>query len=312
MKIINKIFLPLVYGILYALSLMPMRIQYVFSDLMYLIIYKIAGYRRKTVRGNLESSFPEKSKADIKKTEREFYHWFCDYIVETFKLLSIGRGEMRRRMVFKGTEAIEELINEGKSCGLYLGHYCNWEWISTLPMSITGKCVCAELYHPLENSLFDKIFLKFRQRFGSVCIPMQESMRHIVRYRNEGQPLVIGYIADQKPHWKNIHLWMDFLNHKDTPVLTGAERIVKRMGQAFFYADVRRVRRGYYECEFKLLERDTTGIPDYQITERYMRALERNIRREPAFWLWSHDRWKRTRAEFDRRFYEKDGRVYER
>lgn len=302
----------MVYGILYVLSLLPMRIQYVLSDGLYLIIYRLAGYRRKTVRGNLTSSFPEKDEKEIRKIEREFYHWFCDYIVETFKLLSIGRGEMKRRMVFKGTEKLEELVNEGVSCGVLLGHYCNWEWISTLPLSVSGECIFAELYHPLENKLFDDIFLKFRQRFGSVCIPMQESMRHIVKYRKEGKPIVMGYIADQKPHWKNMHLWMDFLNHKDTPVLTGSERIMKRTGQAFFCADVRRIKRGYYECDIKLLERHTADIPDYQITERYMRELEQGIRRAPAFWLWTHDRWKRTREEFDRRFYEKDGRVYEK
>lgn len=276
---------------------------------MYIIIYKMAGYRRKTVRGNLTTSFPDKGKDEIKKIEQDFYHWFCDYIVETFKLLSIGREEMKRRMVFKGTEKMEELIEEGVSCGVFLGHYCNWEWVSTLPLAINEKCINAELYHPLENEIFNELFLRLRQRFGSVCIPMQESIRRILKYKQEGQPVIIGYIADQKPHWRNIHLWMDFMNHKDTPMLTGSERILKRMGQAFFYADVKRIRRGYYECEFKLMERDTKDIPDYQITERYMKELEKSIHRDPALWLWSHDRWARTRKEFERRFYEKDGHV---
>ena len=60
----------------------------------------------------------------------------------------------------------------------------------------------------------------------------------------EEQPIVIGYIADQAPFWNNIHHWVDFLNH-DTPVLTGSERIIKKTGQAVFYGDVSRVRRGY-------------------------------------------------------------------
>lgn len=123
--------------------------------------------------------------------------------------------------------------------------------------------------------------------------------------------MIIGYIADQKPNWRNIHFWVDFLNHY-TPVFTGSERIIKRTRQAFFYGDVRRIKRGYYECEFKLIEQHSEQIPDYELTQRYMQELERSIRRDPAYWLWSHDRWSRTKEEFDYRFYIKDGKVYEK
>ncbi len=225
--------------------------------------------------------------------------------------MTISEKEMRRSMVFKGPENIDRLVAEGVSCGVMLGHYCNWEWISTLPLSITPKAICAELYHPIENPDFDRMFLFLRQRFRSICIPMEETLRHIVRYQREGRPIIIGYIADQKPNWRNIHLWVPFLNHL-TPVFTGSERIVKRTRQAAFYGDVRRVKRGYYECEFHLIARDTATIPDYQLTERYIQELERTIRRDPALWLWSHDRWSRTKEEFDYRFYVKDGKVYEK
>lgn len=288
-----------------------MRIHYLLSDGIYLIVYYVLHYRKKVVRKNLTSAFPEKSEKEIKHIERDFYHWFCDYLVETFKLMTISEKEIRRRMTFKGTEIIDKLISEGVSCGIMLGHYCNWEWISTLPLAVTDKAVCAELYHPIENPDFNWLFLSIRQRFGSVCIPMEETLRHIVKYQHDGQPLVMGYIADQKPNWRNIHLWMDFLNH-NTPMFTGSERIVKRTKQAFFYGDVRRVKRGYYECEFKLMEQHSEIIPDYELTERYMKELEKTIRRDPAFWLWSHDRWSRTKEEFDYRFYVKDGKVYEK
>ena len=299
------------FAVIKALSHLPLCVHYLIADFMYLVIYYLIHYRRKVVHGNLTSAFPEKSASEIKKIEHEFYHWFCDYIVETFKLASISREEMSRRMVFKGTEAIEQCWAEGQSCGVMLGHYCNWEWVSTLPLAMSEKGLCAELYHPIENPETDQFFLQLRQRFGSVCIPMERALRDIVKYRQEGRPLVIGYIADQKPNWRNIHLWMDFLNH-NTPIFTGTERIIKRTGQAFFYGDVRRVKRGYYECEFKLIDRHPDQVPDYELTERYMHEMEKTIRRDPAFWLWSHDRWSRTKEEFDYRFYIKDGKVYEK
>ena len=122
-----------IYGVLYLLSLLPLRIHYLFSDFFYLLVYYVVRYRVKLVRKNLADSFPEKSAEELRKTEKAFYHWFCDYIVETIKLISISKKELQRRMVFKGVEVIDEMIENGQSCAMYLGHYCNWEWVSSFP-----------------------------------------------------------------------------------------------------------------------------------------------------------------------------------
>lgn len=37
-----------------------------------------------------------------------------------------------------------------------------------------------------------------------------------------------------------------------------------------------------------------------EITEMFAHRLEQTIRKEPAYWLWSHKRWKMTREEADR------------
>ena len=233
------------YGLLYAISLLPLRLLYGLSDGLYLLVFHIARYRRHIAWKNLRSAFPERTETELRKTERAFYHWFCDYMVESIKLLSIGEKEMRRRMAFKGTERVDQCIDEGQSCAIYLGHYCNWEWVSSLPLWVSTRGQCGQIYHPLENVGMDKVFLSLRQRFGSVCIPMAESIRRIIKYRQKGIPTIIGYISDQKPVWFNIHHWCDFLHH-DTPVLTGTERIVRKLNQAVFYLEVSRVRRGYY------------------------------------------------------------------
>lgn len=310
-SIFTKIIAICSFAILGLLSLLPLWVLYLLSDGLYFFVYKVFAYRRNVVHENLKTSFPEKVEMEIETIEKEFYHWFCDYILETIKLISISRKEIKRRMVFKGTDIIDQYVNEGKSCGVMLGHYCNWEWISTLPLSINSHGICAELYHPVENPDFDRLFLYIRQRFGSVCIPMQETLRYVVKFQKKGRPMVIGYIADQKPNWRNIYLWTTFLNH-NTPVFTGSERIIKHMHQVFFYGDVRRIKRGYYECNFRLIEPDSEEMPDFKLTELYMRELEATIKREPALWLWTHDRWSRTKEEFDIRFYEKDGKIFEK
>ena len=312
---LKKIFSYIVYGIVYAfwytMSLLPLRLLYVFSDFLYLLIGVIVRYRHRVIWENLESSFPEKNKEELLKIEKDFYHYFADYLVETIKLMTMSPEELQKRMVFTGIEDVEKAVDQGLSCGCYLGHYGNWEWITSLPYWIPEKSLCCEFYHPLENALFDNLIKKVRERQGALCIPMQESLRRIVQFRQQGKPLVIGYIADQAPHWKNIHHWVDFLNH-DTPVLTGTERIIKKTRQAAFYMDVKRVKRGYFTCEFRLIAMDTKGISDFELTDIYFRELEKTIRRNPGCYLWSHNRWKRTREEFNERFEVIDGKVYEK
>jgi KDO2-lipid IV(A) lauroyltransferase len=232
-------------------------------------------------------------------------------MVESLKMMTISKEEMMRRCTFKGTALLDEAIEKGQSCGLYLGHYCNWEWVTSLPLFLKSNAVCGEIYHVLENADFDRLFKHMRERFGSICIPMAETLRVITKYKQQGQPVIIGYIADQKPLWRNIHLWVDFLNHT-TPVFTGSERLIRHGRQAFFYGDVRRVKRGFYECEFRLIDRHPEAMEENELTRIYMRELEKSIRRDPSLWLWSHNRWSRTKEEFDLRFEVRDGKVYEK
>jgi len=298
----------LLLGVWYMLSLLPFWVHYLLSDLLYLLAYKIIGYRKKVVRSNLATSFPEKTQEELLQIEKGFYHFLGDYLAESVKLISISEKNLKKRLVFKGQETVERCVNDGQSCAVYLGHYCNWEWITSLPLWVTPKAQCGQIYHPLENKVFDRVFLRLRQRMGAVCIPMQDTLRKILEYRQQGQPVVIGYISDQKPQWVNIHHWVDFLHH-DTPVLTGTERIARKVKHAVFYLDVRRIRRGYYEAEFRLITREPQQMPEYRLTDVYYEMLEASIRRAPEFWLWSHKRWARTREEFNERFEVIDGKV---
>lgn len=292
----------------YLLSLLPFWMHYLLSDLLYVILYRMIGYRKTVVRSNLATSFPEKSEAELRKIERDFYHFFGDYIAESVKLMTISRWNLKKRLVFKGTDVVNEVIESGQSCAVYMGHYCNWEYVTSLPLWVTPKAHCGQIYHPIENKDFDRLFLRLRQRQGSLSIPMQDTLRRLLEYRKEKQETIIGFISDQKPHWVNIHHWVDFLHH-DTPVLTGTERIVRKLNYAAFYLDMHRVRRGYYEAEFKLITRQPQEMGDYELTDAYFVMLEASIRRDPAFWLWSHNRWSRTREEFNERFEVIDGKV---
>ena len=304
----NKVVYYLVYGIWYLLSLLPFCVHYLFSDFVYLILYRLIGYRVKVVRNNLTTSFPEKSEAEIREIERKFYHRLCDYFVEAVKMMTMSERQIRRRMVFKNTEALNKCFDENQSIALYLGHTFNWEWITSLPLWITKKVHCGELYHALENEAFDKLFLHLRERWGSECIPLVDILRKTIEYKHKQQTTIIGYLGDQVPHWNNIHHWCWFLNH-DTPVMTGTERIAIKNRQAIFFLEMTQKKRGCYEAEFKLISRTPEQFKEFEITDIYHQMLEASIRRQPELWLWSHKRWKRTRKEFEERFMVVNGKV---
>jgi len=296
----NTVLYKMLYGLCYAISLLPLKALYVVSDMAVGLLYHVVRYRRRVVRKNLTTSFPDKSLKEIVRIEKNFYAWLCDYAVETVKLLSISRAEISRRMKFEAVDLLKNSIDNNRSCAVYLGHYCNWEWVTSLPLVVGKKATCMQIYHKLENKVFDSFFLKLRGRMGSESIPMAETLRRILKGRNDGECMVIGFIADQVPFWNNIHYWTNFLNH-DTPVFTGTERIARKCGMDVYYMDLKRPRRGYYTAEIKLITTDISKCENFEITERYWRLLEETVESAPCYWLWSHNRWKRNHKEWERR-----------
>lgn len=287
----------------FIISLLPLWVFYRLSDGLYYLVYHVVRYRRRVVYANLRSSFPEKSEAEIKRIAKDFYSFFCDYIVETLKFFSMGEKNIRKRMKFEGLNQVKEDFANGRSVSVYLGHYCNWEWISSLGLHLDEQC--GQIYHPLENATLDRLFLYMRGRFKAQSIKMDDTFLTILKWKKEGRKNIVGYIADQVPGYNNIHYWADFLHH-DTPVFTGAERISKIMDTAVYYIDVERPRRGYYVARFIKIADSLNEHPVFFATEQYFRLLEKNIQRAPQYWLWSHKRWKRTREEFNRMFTEEE------
>lgn len=276
-------------------SLLPFWIHYLVADcILYPIIYYIVGYRKQVVRRNIENAFPEKDEKERRKIERDFFHFFCDYIVETCRLYAMSETEMKRRLTFGGIEDMERELETHDFVFIYMGHYGNWEWVSSLQLWVNPAIQCAELYRPLKSKAFDDLFLRLRSRFGSECIAKNESLRRILTMKREGKKAIIGFISDQSPRRANIHLWVDFL-HQDTPVFTGTERIAKKVDASVFFADITRKSRGHYHCQMRPLTSTPNDYPDFQVTEIYMKELEDMIRRNPSIWLWSHKRWKHKR-----------------
>ena len=288
----------ILFGVWWLVSHLPLWFLHGVASVASVFLFHVIRYRRKVVHENIKSAFPELSSRERLIIERKFFTHFCDLMMESVKFFSISKKEMRRRMKFKGIELLEESCRNGRSCGVFLGHYGNWEWISSMPLWIDQNlCQCTQLYHPLENYVTDQLVLYTRKRFGGKNITADKSIKYMVNYMRQGKPILVGFIADQGPSWESIYHWNNFLRH-ETPWFTGAERIMQKLDMDVYYLEVRRVKRGYYEAEYKRITTEPKKFEQFKLTDIYSEMLEETIIRDPAYWLWSHRRWKRSKEEW--------------
>lgn len=273
------------------MSRLPFSVLYVMSGGIYVLLYHVARYRRKIVRKNLTECFPEKDLKEIRDIEKKSYRFFSDNIVESFKMSAMTPEEMGRRMRFTNVEEVNSVLRSGRSVALYLGHYGNWEWISSMPLHLEKSAVAAQIYHKLRNKAMDKIMLEHRGAHGAVNVDMYRTARYITELSADKRTSIIGFIADQSPKKREVRHFLQFLHHR-TPVLTGTEKITKHYGFDPWFVRIRKVRRGYYEAEFVHMHDDPKSVPDFELTRIYYEMLEQAIREKPELYLWTHKRFK--------------------
>jgi KDO2-lipid IV(A) lauroyltransferase len=284
------------YGITWIMTLLPFGIIYLFSDLLYPVMYYFPGYRRKVVETNLKNSFPEKSENERTAIARKYYRHLCDLIFETLKLVHMDNEQHRKRMQLTNPELLDRYYDEGRDVAVVLGHYGNWEWLNILP--VCTKLRNVPIYKPLQNKYFDRFMLNIRSMNDCDPTAMSNIIREIIKNRKIKRNALYGFMTDQTPPKGEIRYWTNFLN-QDTPVYLGAEKIAAKYDMAVVFLNIRKVKRGYYTFTAETLFEHAAGIPEDIITEAHVKRLEEIIREKPEFWLWSHRRWKHKRENTD-------------
>ena len=289
----NRLLYTIIYAFAYVIALLPFRILFFISDFFYFLIYYLVRYRRKLVWKNLNKAFPEKTPDEIHKIGKDFYRHFCDYFFETIKLLHISDSQIQKRFVIKNIETIQYFVDKRQPVVLYLGHYGNWEWVpsGSLQLKMDENTVFGQVYRPLKSVAFDRFFLLLRKRFHAVNFTKHNVFRDIVNLRKSNINWILGFMSDQKPSGNQIPHRMQFLN-QETPVLTGTEKIARHVGAAVCYLDIIYLKRGYYEANIFVITDNPAEMPEFEITEKYIRHLEQTIRRNPSAYLWTHNRWR--------------------
>ena len=274
------------------LSRLPLCVHYAFADgLLFPIMYHLVRYRRKVVAKNLRNAFPEKSDRERKSIERAFYHQFCDTIVETIYGFRISAEEMKQRVVFRNMEEVNRLVDAAGGGIFMLAHMGNWEWQASVQSWVSPGVTELNVYRQLKNKSMDELMLAIRAKRGGACVEKRRILREMIRFRAEHKPVTIGLISDQKPRPEVTRTWVEFL-HQDTGFLDGGEVLGTKFGYPVFYANIHRVKRGYYVTDFRTLAAHPEQCKQGEITAAYARELEQNIIEQPELWLWSHNRWK--------------------
>ena len=278
----------IIFGLLNLTAGLPLGILYIFSDLISFVLYHVIRYRRDVVITNLTSAFPDKSQKEIKNIEKSFYRFLGDQVVETIKLLHISDSELMKRVKVVNYEAVNNDLTEGKNIVILMGHYGNWEWVQEISRYFISSAFLSSIYHPLKNKVWDEFLIQLRRRWGAHIIPMKKATRTLLNKDNF--PWVCGFIADARPDAKNEDHTLEFLHHK-TYFITGPEIIGHKVGAEFFYLHMLRKRRGHYDIIFSRINPSDQDI-SFPYLRQFWREFEKTIEKAPAYWLWSHKRWK--------------------
>lgn len=283
------------YGFLYLLSLLPMRVLYMLSDFIYGIIYYVIGYRRKVVMDNLRQAFPEKPEAELGVISKKFYHNFIDSFIEVIKLLSAGESWLRKRFTVD-VQVLDEVYATGRSCQVHLGHTFNWEWGQIVLTHLTRYKVLV-VYMPISNKVFEKLFYRIRTRSGNGFLPAPQVREAIIPYLSS--QYLLALVADQSPGNMKTSYWIDFMG-RPTPFASGPEKTARNGNLPVVFASIHKPRRGYYHGTMHLACMDAEGLPEGELTRKYVRYLESVIHDRPDMWLWSHRRWKHAwKSEYE-------------
>jgi KDO2-lipid IV(A) lauroyltransferase len=280
------------YPLLWLLSILPFSVLYLFSDFVYLIIYYIIGYRKKTVRDNIALALPHLSEKERLVIEKKSYHHMCDMFLEMIKTMSISESEINKRFQFVNIEIYKELEKEGKSIALMCAHYASYEWVISINNKINFKGYA--IYKRINNKYFDKLVRDIRSKFKANLITTKETIPTIRENFKNNVLGIYGFASDQSPKISSAFHWNTFMGI-EVPVHTGAEMLAKKYSMNIVFLKVEKVKRGYYKAQFETPSKNVNEVPNYQITDQFLKLVEQQIHEAPEYYLWTHKRWKHRR-----------------
>lgn len=280
------------YPFLWCISMLPFRLLYLFSDFVYLIVYYLIGYRKKTVRENLALALPHLSTEERLAIEKKSFRHLCDMFLEMIKTMTISNKEISKRFVFTNMEVYKNLEAQEKSIAMMLAHYASYEWVISMNAYVNFSAFA--IYKKIANPYFDKLVRNIRSRFKANLITTKETIPVIINNNQNKELSIYGFASDQSPRISSAYHWQKFMG-VEVPVHTGAEMLSKKYDMNVIFLKVKKVKRGYYQASFEVLSDNAKEVPNYEITDQFLKLVEQQILEAPEYYLWTHKRWKHKR-----------------
>ena len=284
----------IIYPILWLISILPFPIFYLFSDFVCFLTYNIIGYRKKVVRANIKLALPHLSEKERLIIEKKFYSHMCDMFLEMIKTITITQKEIEKRFSFSNMEVYYEMEKKNKSIALMCAHYASYEWVVSMNYYTNFKGF--GIYKKLANPYFDKLVKRIRSKFKAELITTKQTIPTITENHKNHILGLYGFASDQSPKVNAAYHWAPFMGHI-VPVHTGAEMLAKRFDMNVIFLKVKKVKRGYYQASFEVLSEDVKSVPNYEITDKFLKLVEEQIYEAPEFYLWTHKRWKHIKEK---------------
>jgi len=209
--------------------------------------------------------------------------------LEMIKTMSISPEEMEKRFHVTNIDLVLDYAKKGKSVILVASHYASYEWLLTINPKLGFQGIA--VYKKLANPYFDKLVRKIRSKYNTEMIETRKAIPTMAQNQRNGVLSMYGLASDQSPKLDRIFHSMKFMG-VEVPVHTGAEMLAKKYDLAVIMVKVKKVRRGYYEATFLSLADNPKDFEDFEITEMYLKEVEKQILETPEFYLWTHKRWK--------------------
>ena len=281
-----------IYPFLWCISMLSFRLLYLLSDFLFIIVYYIIGYRKKTVRTNLELALPNLSAAQRLVIEKKSFRHLCDMFLEMIKTMTISKQEINKRFVFTNLEVYKKLEEQDKNIAMMMAHYASYEW--AISMNAHIKFNGYAIYKKIANPYFDKLVREIRSRFKANLITTKETVTYIVENKKNNLQSVYGFASDQSPKVTSTFHWQKFMGI-EVPVHTGAEMLSKKYDMNVIFLKVKKIKRGFYEASLEVLSSNAQEVPNYEITDNFLKLVEQQIYEAPEYYLWTHKRWKHRR-----------------
>ncbi|MCB1858311.1 MAG: lysophospholipid acyltransferase family protein [Gammaproteobacteria bacterium] len=261
------------------------------------VLYYIAGNRRRIALDNLQHALgKEKTDGELEQIARESFKSFVHTSIEIIRFRRFLRDPEKILETASDRASIEQLLqrvrhihDETNGCIFVTPHLGNWEVLPHASAYIGVPMVVVA--RPLDNPYLERLVYQDRTATGQLLIPKRNAMFMLQKTLHRGKS--IGLLADQATK-KAISV--NFFGRKatTTPVPAILATSYKRpivvvaccrdaSGKGFLGYMADPIWPGIYQSEKAEI---------YRLTTEMNKAMETIIRKQPAQYLWIHDRWK--------------------